>query len=34
MGINTALELAQADTRFIRKNFGVIVERTVRELRG
>jgi DNA polymerase V len=34
MGINTALELAQADTRFIRKHFGVTVERTVRELRG
>lgn len=34
MGINTALELARADTRFIRKNFSVVLERTVRELRG
>ncbi|MBL5864351.1 translesion error-prone DNA polymerase V subunit UmuC [Serratia fonticola] len=34
MGINTALELARANTRFIRKNFSVVLERTVRELRG
>ncbi|EIY8279508.1 translesion error-prone DNA polymerase V subunit UmuC [Salmonella enterica] len=33
-GIKTALELAQADTRFIRQQMGVVVERTVRELRG
>ncbi|MBB6117828.1 DNA polymerase V [Rahnella inusitata] len=34
MGIKTALDLAQADTHFIRKNFNVVLERTVRELRG
>lgn len=34
MGINNALELANADTWFIRKNFNVVLERTVRELRG
>jgi len=34
MGIHTALDLAQADTNFIRKNFNVVLERTVRELRG
>ena len=34
MGIKTALDLAQADTRMIRQNFGVVLERTVRELRG
>ncbi|QHM74055.1 translesion error-prone DNA polymerase V subunit UmuC [Mixta intestinalis] len=34
MGISTALELSGADTRFIRKHFGVVLERTVRELRG
>uniref|UniRef100_UPI00234C9364 translesion error-prone DNA polymerase V subunit UmuC n=1 Tax=Escherichia coli TaxID=562 RepID=UPI00234C9364 len=32
--INTALQLAQANTAFIRKNFSVILERTVRELNG
>ncbi len=32
LGINTALQLAQANTAFIRKNFSVILERTVREL--
>ncbi|WP_262145239.1 translesion error-prone DNA polymerase V subunit UmuC [Serratia ficaria] len=34
MGITTALQLADADTRLIRKTFGVVLERTVRELRG
>lgn len=34
MGINTMLDLARADTRMIRKNFNVMLERTVRELRG
>ncbi|EMX5186121.1 translesion error-prone DNA polymerase V subunit UmuC (plasmid) [Citrobacter freundii] len=34
VGINTALDLANADTRFIRRYLGVTVERTVRELRG
>ncbi|ENO7970203.1 translesion error-prone DNA polymerase V subunit UmuC [Salmonella enterica subsp. enterica serovar Anatum] len=34
MGIKTALELADAHLPFIRKNFGVAVERTVRELNG
>lgn len=34
MGINTALDLANADTNLIRKNFNVVLERTVRELRG
>ncbi|EEI7654615.1 TPA_asm: translesion error-prone DNA polymerase V subunit UmuC [Salmonella enterica subsp. enterica] len=34
MGIKTALELADAHLPFIRKNFGVTVERTVRELNG
>lgn len=34
MGINTVLELADTDIRFIRKHFGVVLERTVRELRG
>jgi len=34
MGITTALQLADTDTRFIRKNFTVVLERTVRELRG
>ncbi|MZV69483.1 translesion error-prone DNA polymerase V subunit UmuC [Escherichia coli] len=34
LGINTALQLAQANTAFIRKNFSVILERTVRELNG
>lgn len=29
LGINTALQLAQANTAFIRKNFSVILERTV-----
>lgn len=34
MGITTALQLAQASTAFIRKNFNVVLERTVRELNG
>ncbi len=34
MGIRTALDLMRADTRFIRSNFSVTLERTVRELRG
>ncbi|POT57663.1 DNA polymerase V subunit UmuC [Citrobacter amalonaticus] len=34
MGIENVLQLADADIRFIRKNFSVVLERTVRELRG
>ncbi len=34
MGIRTALDLAQANTVLIRKNFSVVLERTVRELNG
>lgn len=34
MGITTVLELADTDIRFIRKHFNVVLERTVRELRG
>lgn len=34
MGIDSALKLAQSDLWFIRKNFSVVLERTVRELRG
>lgn len=34
MGICTALQLADADLRFIRKHFSVVLERSVRELRG
>lgn len=34
MGINTALELARSHPSFIRKNFSVVLERTVRELNG
>nr|WP_113865269.1 translesion error-prone DNA polymerase V subunit UmuC [Brenneria salicis]NMN91805.1 DNA polymerase V [Brenneria salicis ATCC 15712 = DSM 30166]RBP65872.1 DNA polymerase V [Brenneria salicis ATCC 15712 = DSM 30166]RLM31902.1 DNA polymerase V subunit UmuC [Brenneria salicis ATCC 15712 = DSM 30166] len=33
-GITTALKLAQSDLAYIRKTFSVVVERTVRELRG
>jgi len=33
-GIRTALDLARADAPTLRRRFGVIVERTVRELRG
>ncbi|WP_336221463.1 Y-family DNA polymerase [Citrobacter amalonaticus] len=34
MGIGNVLKLAETDIRFIRKNFSVVLERTVRELRG
>lgn len=34
MGITTALQLAQANPTFIRKNFNVVLERTLRELNG
>ncbi|MBB1201001.1 translesion error-prone DNA polymerase V subunit UmuC [Enterobacteriaceae bacterium 89] len=34
MGIETVLQLADSDIRFIRKHFSVVLERTVRELRG
>lgn len=34
MGIDTALQLADADPKFIRQHFSVVVERTVRELNG
>ena len=34
VGIYSAYELAQVDIRFIRKKFSVVLERTVRELRG
>ncbi|MGE9553629.1 translesion error-prone DNA polymerase V subunit UmuC [Erwinia amylovora] len=34
MGIITALDLARSNPAFIRKNFSVVLERTVRELNG
>ncbi len=34
LGIHTALHLADSDIRCIRKNFSVVLERTVRELRA
>ncbi|MFB0712926.1 translesion error-prone DNA polymerase V subunit UmuC [Buttiauxella noackiae] len=34
MGIKNALQLAQSNTRFIRENFTVVLERIVRELNG
>ncbi|CAM7974052.1 DNA polymerase V subunit UmuC [Lelliottia nimipressuralis] len=34
MGIKNALQLAQSNPRFIRDNFSVVLERTVRELNG
>lgn len=34
LGIRTAAELRDADTRFLRANFSVVMERTARELRG
>lgn len=34
MGIKTVLDLADTDIRFIREHFTVVLERTVRELRG
>jgi len=33
-GINTALDLAEIDPQNIRKKFSIVLERTVRELRG
>ncbi|HFE3442936.1 TPA: translesion error-prone DNA polymerase V subunit UmuC [Klebsiella aerogenes] len=34
MGIKTALQLARANPAYIRRNFNVVLERTVRELNG
>lgn len=34
MGIHTELQLANCDTRLVRKTFNVVLERTVRELHG
>ncbi|HCA3439749.1 TPA: translesion error-prone DNA polymerase V subunit UmuC [Salmonella enterica subsp. salamae serovar 35:g,m,s,t:-] len=34
MGMSTALQLARANPAFIRQNFSVVLERTVRELNG
>ena len=34
LGINTALQLADANPNYIRQHFSVVVERTVRELNG
>ncbi|WP_413729507.1 translesion error-prone DNA polymerase V subunit UmuC [Sodalis sp. RH22] len=34
MGMQTTLQLADANIHFMRKTFGVVLERTVRELRG
>jgi len=34
LGVTTALDLARTSPTFIRKNFGVVLERTVRELNG
>lgn len=34
MGIKNVLQLADTDIRFVRKHFNVVLERTVRELRG
>ncbi|WP_333607078.1 translesion error-prone DNA polymerase V subunit UmuC [Arsukibacterium sp.] len=34
LGIHTALQLADANPKFIRQHFSVVVERTVRELNG
>lgn len=34
LGIDTALQLADADPKFMRQHFSVVVERTVRELNG
>lgn len=34
MGIKTALDLSEQSTWIIRKHFSVVLERTVRELRG
>ena len=34
MGITTALELADTDTKLIRRRFSIVLERTIMELRG
>lgn len=34
MGITTALQMARANSTFIRKNFNVVLERMVREMNG
>ena len=34
MGITTALELADTDTKLIRRRFSIVLERTVMELKG
>lgn len=34
MGVKTALDLSRLDTRMVRRQFSVVLERTVRELRG
>lgn len=34
LGINNALQLAETNSQFVRKNFNVVLERTVRELNG
>lgn len=34
MGIKTAMDLAKADARTLRKNFSVVIEKTARELAG
>lgn len=34
MGIKTVLQLADANLNLMKKTFGVVVERTVRELNG
>lgn len=34
LGITTALQLAETNSQFVRKNFNVVLERTVRELNG
>ncbi len=34
LGINTALQLAKADQKWLRRHFSVVLERTIRELNG
>lgn len=34
MGVETALQLSRLDTRMVRRQFNIVLERTVRELRG
>ena len=34
IGINTALHLADADSKLIKKRFSIVLERTLMELRG